>query len=46
MPTGYLIPPIPGRLDYLWHVWDVLSEQLHSGADAKLNKFFLQVIYQ
>lgn len=37
LPTGYLIPPIPGRLDYLLHVRELLSEQLPSGADAKLH---------
>ena len=29
LPTGYLIPPIPGRLDYLLHVEDFLSEKLN-----------------
>ena len=27
LPTGYLIPPIPGRLDYLLHIRDFLSEK-------------------
>ncbi len=36
LPTGYLIPPIPGRLDYLLHVRDLLSELFNRGADAKL----------
>ena len=36
LPTGYLIPPIPGRLDYLLHVRDFLSEQFNVAADAKL----------
>lgn len=32
LPTGYLIPPIPGRLDYLLHIRDFLSEK--SGIDS------------
>ena len=36
LPTGYLIPPIPGRLDYLLHVRDFLSEKFNVAADAKL----------
>ena len=36
LPTGYLIPPIPGRLDYLLYVRDFLSEKLNSAVDSKL----------
>jgi len=36
LPTGYLIPPIPGRLDYLLHVRDFLSEKLNIAVDSKL----------
>ncbi|MGM5471355.1 23S rRNA (adenine(1618)-N(6))-methyltransferase RlmF [Flavobacteriaceae bacterium LMO-SS05] len=36
LPTGYLIPPVPGRLDYLLHVRDVVSELLQCAADAQL----------
>jgi len=37
LPTGYLIPPIPGRLDYLLHVRDFLSEKFNVAIDAKLH---------
>ena len=36
LPTGYLIPPIPGRLDYLLHIRDFLSEKFSLDADSKL----------
>ena len=36
LPTGYLIPPIPGRLDYLLHVRDFLSEKLSLNVDSEL----------
>lgn len=36
LPTGYLIPPIPGRLDYLLHVRDFLSEKYSIETDSKL----------
>jgi 23S rRNA (adenine1618-N6)-methyltransferase len=36
LPTGYLIPPIPGRLDYLLYVQDFLSEKFNSVVDSKL----------
>jgi len=36
LPKGYLIPPIPGRLDYLLFVRDFLSEQFNMVADSKL----------
>ena len=35
LPTGYLIPPIPGRLDYLLHVRDFLAEKVNGGIDGK-----------
>ena len=37
LPGGYLIPPIPGRLDYLLHVQDFLSEKFNVAKDAKLH---------
>jgi len=36
LPTGYLIPPIPGRLDYLLHIRDFLSEKYNIPIDSKL----------
>ena len=36
LPTGYLIPPIPGRLDYLLHVRDFLLEKFNIAGDSKL----------
>jgi 23S rRNA (adenine1618-N6)-methyltransferase len=36
LPTGYLIPPIPGRLDYLLHIRDFLSEKYNIPLDSKL----------
>ena len=36
LPTGYLIPPIPGRLDYLLHIRDFLSEKLSIVVDSEL----------
>ncbi len=36
LPTGYLIPPIPGRLDYLLHVRDFLLEKFNIAVDSKL----------
>jgi len=36
LPTGYLIPPIPGRLDYLLHVRDFLSEKFSVVEGSKL----------
>jgi 23S rRNA (adenine1618-N6)-methyltransferase len=36
LPAGYLIPPIPGRLDYLLHVRDFLSEKFNFAVDSKL----------
>ncbi len=36
LPKGYLIPPIPGRLDYLLHVRDFLSQQFNTPVDSKL----------
>ncbi len=37
LPTGYLIPPIPGRLDYLLHIKDFLSEKLNIDTTSKLH---------
>jgi len=37
LPTGYLIPPIPGRLDYLLHVRDFLSKKFNITVDSKLH---------
>lgn len=36
LPEGYLIPPVPGRLDYLLHMRDFLSEKLGMEAGAEL----------
>lgn len=36
LPKGYLIPPIPGRLDYLLHIRDFLSDKLNVATDTKL----------
>lgn len=36
LPTGYLIPPIPGRLDYLLHILDFLSEKFNIAVDSEL----------
>jgi len=36
LPKGYLIPPIPGRLDYLLHLRDFLSETLHLDVSSNL----------
>ena len=36
LPIGYLIPPIPGRLDYLLHIRDFLSEKFNISNDTKL----------
>lgn len=36
LPTGYLIPPVPGRLDYLLHVGDFLSDKLKLPEGSKL----------
>lgn len=35
LPKGYLIPPVPGRLDYLLHLRDFLSEKF--GVDVNSN---------
>ncbi len=34
--SGYLIPPIPGRLDYLLHLQEVLLEKFNIGSNSKL----------
>ncbi|WP_047245272.1 23S rRNA (adenine(1618)-N(6))-methyltransferase RlmF [Maribacter thermophilus] len=36
LPTGYLIPPIPGRLDYLLHVRDFLLDKFKLPKDLQL----------
>ena len=36
LPMGYLIPPVPGRLDYLLHMQDFLSEKLNTSKDTQL----------
>lgn len=36
LPAGYLIPPIPGRLDYLLHVQDFLLEKFNIAVGSKL----------
>ena len=36
LPKGYLIPPIPGRLDYLLYIRDFLSEKFNISNDTKL----------
>jgi len=37
LPTGYLIPPIPGRLDYLLYVRDFLVEKFNVAEEANLH---------
>ena len=36
LPIGYLIPPIPGRLDYLLHLQDFLSEKFNIDTNSKV----------
>ncbi|WP_339916635.1 23S rRNA (adenine(1618)-N(6))-methyltransferase RlmF [Yeosuana marina] len=36
LPPGYLIPPIPGRLDYLLHLRDVFLEKFNISINSKL----------
>lgn len=36
LPLGYLIPPIPGRLDYLLHLRDFLKDKLNITGDRQL----------
>ena len=36
LPKGYLIPPIPGRLDYLLHIRDFLSEKFGMDVGAEV----------
>lgn len=36
LPMGYLIPPIPGRLEYLLHIQEFLSEKFSIGKTTKL----------
>ena len=36
LPMGYLIPPVPGRLEYLLHIREFLSEQFKIDGNTKL----------
>ena len=36
LPSGYLIPPVPGRLDYLLHIKDFIAEKINSTEDSQL----------
>ena len=36
LPKGYLIPPVPGRLDYLLYLKDFLSERFNLNIDKPL----------
>jgi len=36
LPMGYLIPPVPGRLEYLIHIREFLSEQFNIDKNTKL----------
>ena len=36
LPMGYLIPPVPGRLDYLLHLQDFLVEKFNTSKDTQL----------
>ena len=36
LPKGYLIPPVPGRLDYLLYIKDFLSERFNLNIDKPL----------
>ena len=36
LPMGYLIPPVPGRLDYLLHMQDFISEKLNASEEIQL----------
>ena len=38
LPSGYLIPPVPGRLDYLLHVRDFLTEKFNVSENSQLQK--------
>lgn len=37
LPSGYLIPPVPGRLDYLLHILDFLIEKFKVSENSQLN---------
>ena len=37
LPSGYLIPPVPGRLDYLLHIRDFLTEKFNISENSQLN---------
>lgn len=36
LPKGYLIPPIPGRLDYLLHIHDIISEKVKISPNTRV----------
>jgi 23S rRNA (adenine1618-N6)-methyltransferase len=36
LPEGYLIPPIPGRTDYVHHLAALIAEQGHANAPARI----------
>ena len=36
LPKGYLIPPVPGRLDYLLYLRDFISKKFYTVQDKKL----------
>lgn len=36
LPMGYLIPPVPGRLEYLLHIREFLSDQFNIDKNTKL----------
>jgi 23S rRNA (adenine1618-N6)-methyltransferase len=36
LPMGYLIPPVPGRLEYLLHIREFLTNQFNSDQNTKL----------
>jgi len=36
LPMGYLIPPVPGRLEYLLHIQEFLTNQFNSDQNTKL----------
>ena len=36
LPRGYLIPPVPGRLDYLLHVQDILVKIINPSSSTKI----------
>ena len=34
VPSNYLVPPIPGRLDYILHMSDLLKSDKHKNRDG------------